>query len=1275
MDLLKMTDEENRLLPNPIYPQNLDPWNTEILRERRRINLRKIKSAKKQEARKLKKEKYRNKLRKIKHEKKQKRKRIPARVLPHVSISESRALGDNILQITYTNNENHNDNFYREVPDNLERRIQLARRGFNVVNVQFTITLQLYRSTNPEETIEWHRTNRSVEVNRHTNIKNLIRDQIEDLINTAQNANLEGSDWVISHILSLKVSIINNPRRVGGSYIETPKIIDLKKAVLNIQNKNDDECFKWCILAALFPVDSKKHPYRVTNYTKLNHNLNFSNINFPVRIKDIHKFEAQNEISINVFGYDLTSKDVQFHALHISKFNYEKVIDLLYIESEEANEDYKKPGHYALIKNFTKLTAASINANSASIVCRKCMVAHRSQEVFDKHSYYCKNLQPRCEMPKEGEILKFKNANRKQKHPIVIAADFEALLVPQEDGNSKHIPSSAAFVVDSNCVERFQLYRGENCLDQFVEGIKSVVDEFATKQQQFRVQVQMTPEDWKIHKSAQNCWICKEEFSNNEVLSAKGNLYKPKCKVIDHDHATGSYIGAAHSDCNFKRQAKKFIPIYFHNLSKYDSHMILQVINKFGTGDLNMIPKTEEEYISFSKRYTTPSGDTYELRFLDSFRLLPASLDTLSSNVLKEDKNKFRLLMKYTTEKEQEAIFWDEKVENTSEILVLDKNFDHKYKTTTSIEIKPRIKGIYPYEFTDSWEKFNHTKLLNKSDFYDNLNQKSISNQEYEQYVKVWNAIGGNLGNYSDLYLKTDVLALADVIHNFRDLGLKHYELDPVYYYTTPGYSMDAMLKMTKVNLELLSDFRMLQLIEHGMRGGISSVCGDRYVNIEGKNYITNQNIDKEDPLQEWLMYLDANNLYGYSMSEKLPTGNFKWVDDIQNLDSMIRADSYSEDQTGYILSVDLVVPKTERFENYPLAPESKDISINQLSDYSKKLLEERDNYTETEKLILDFTDKKRYTVHIKNLILYHKLGCEFKIHEAISFDQSNWLKKYIDLNTELRKKAKNEFEKDFFKLMNNSMFGKTMEAIRERVEIKLADTWAKAAYQIRKPTYDKLKIFNENLIAIHMRKSSIYFNKPVYVGFCVLELSKHLMYDTYYNKMQKIFKDVKLLYTDTDSFVIHVKDSNIYKIMQQNSDLFDFSDYPKEHILYSEKNKKVLGKFKDELNGNLMSERISLRSKMYAHKIYNSKKEDKRAKGIKKCNVKNDLSFKKYYDCLFKNENTNHEYKNFKTENHEIFTITTTKKGLSAFDSKRYYLDAVRSKPFKLEESNQFHQ
>ena len=244
-------------------------------------------------------------------------------------------------------------------------------------------------------------------------------------------------------------------------------------------------------------------------------------------------------------------------------------------------------------------------------------------------------------------------------------------------------------------------------------------------------------------------------------------------------------------------------------------------------------------------------------------------------------------------------------------------------------------------------------------------------------------------------------------------------------------------------------------------------------------------------------------------------------------------------------------------------------------------------------------------------------------------------------------------------------MFGKTMEAIRNRVDTKLCDNWMQAKYYIKKPTFDYLKIFNKDLVAIHMRKHKIVFNKPMYVGFCVFELSKHLMYDFYYNKLQHIFKDVKLTYTDTDSFLLHIKDSNIYKIMKENEDLFDFSDYPKDHILYSDKNKKVIGKFKDECNGNIMTERIHLRSKMYAHRVYLQEKEDKKAKGIKTCVVKKNLCFDDYYNCLFNNKNTTHSFQTFQSINHVIYTKTVNKVGLSSFDSKRYYLNAVESIPF----------
>jgi hypothetical protein len=317
--------------------------------------------------------------------------------------------------------------------------------------------------------------------------------------------------------------------------------------------------------------------------------------------------------------------------------------------------------------------------------------------------------------------------------------------------------------------------------------------------------------------------------------------------------------------------------------------------------------------------------------------------------------------------------------------------------------------------------------------------------------LKVWNSIPNvDIKKYMELYLKIDVLALADVFESFRDAILKSHKLDPIYYFSAPGLSYDAMLLSTKVELELLIDYDMVLMIERGMRGGVSGVVGDRHVDVEGKNFITNKDIKHDEIYQEWLLYVDANNLYGHSMSQMLPIKEFKWLNEkqITMLDYVIRKGTITgNEDIGYILDVDLVVPKTKQFENFPLAPESKTVKYDNLSEYSKSLNEKT---IETSKLILDFQDKKNYIIHIRNLLYYFSKGCNFKINRVIQFKQSAWLQSYINLNTQLRTQAQNDFEKDFFKLMNNSVFGKLMENIRDRVDIKLATTWEYARKYIK---------------------------------------------------------------------------------------------------------------------------------------------------------------------------------------------------------------------------------
>ena len=281
------------------------------------------------------------------------------------------------------------------------------------------------------------------------------------------------------------------------------------------------------------------------------------------------------------------------------------------------------------------------------------------------------------------------------------------------------------------------------------------------------------------------------------------------------------------------------------------------------------------------------------------------------------------------------------------------------------------------------------------------------------------------MGEYHNLYLKSDVLLLADVSESFRKTCLQYYKLDPCHYFTSPGLSWDAMLKMTNIKLELMTDIDMFQFIEKGMHGGVSYIANrygkanNKYMNIMYIMYI---------------MYLDTNNVYGWAMSQYLPAGNFKWMSDreIKQIDlGKYKADG----KQGLILEVDLEYPQElhDMHNDYPVCPEKVKVSNDMLSGYCKKIAEKyKISIGLVSKLIPILKDKKEYVLHYRNLQLCLDLGLKIKkVHRVLEFNQSPFLKQYINFNTEKQKNAKNSFEKDFFKLMNNSVLGKTMENLR----------------------------------------------------------------------------------------------------------------------------------------------------------------------------------------------------------------------------------------------------
>jgi len=365
------------------------------------------------------------------------------------------------------------------------------------------------------------------------------------------------------------------------------------------------------------------------------------------------------------------------------------------------------------------------------------------------------------------------------------------------------------------------------------------------------------------------------------------------------------------------------------------------------------------------------------------------------------------------------------------------------------------------------------------------------------------------------------------------------------------------------------------------------------------------------------------------------------------------------------ILEADLEYPKElhDLHNEYPLAPEKKIITDDMLSDFAKEIKEEHSiSSGKVPKLVTTLLDKEKYVTHYQNLKLDLSLGLRLKkIHRVVEFDQSAWLKEYIDFNTEKRKNAKNSFEKDFFKLMNNSVFGKTMENLRKRVNSELVTKEKRLNKLSAKPTYVSSKIFNENLVAVHTKKERLLLDKPSYVGMCILELSKTHMYDFHYNYIKKKYSDSQLLFTDTDSLFYHIKSvKDIYEEFWVDRELFDNSDYPKSSKYFSNDNKKVIGKFKDEAAGKVILDFAGLKSKMYSYTIVGE--EHKKAKGVKKNVVKNEIRHRDYLDVLNNNKTMHHQMNTIRSESHQINSYQINKVSLSPYDDKRYLLDKVKS-------------
>ena len=768
-----------------------------------------------------------------------------------------------------------------------------------------------------------------------TNEEETYDEMVEEILEEIDMArDAEGSGWRFEKVIKLVLHTTRWEPVNAGSYIELPQALKNRKAIINMKNQ-DDKCFMWCVLRALNPKDRDNE--RIDNNLKNKvDTLNMEGIQYPVSLRGIDRFEHLNpEISITVLGYN---EEEKVYPLKVSKYTgCEHDIVLLLIKDGEKS-------HYCLVKNISALLSSQINNNDHKrYFCLNCFNSFKSPDSLDKHKEYCYNNEcVKISMPPPNTFLRFKNFRYSEKTPFAIYADFETLIKPLDncdpDPNKsytkkyqKHEPISFCYYIkcfnDTLCKEIFnddtkrkQLNsyiktkpEDPDAIDVFIKWLEDDVKFLANIKPKKMI---FTKEDEKQFNMASDCWICGEELGND--------------RVRDHCHYTGCYRGAAHNTCNLKYRKPESVPVFFHNLTGYDSHLFIKKLGSSNEKEnIKCIPNNEEKYITFTKtiitgQYTNKKGEeknkTFDIVFKDSLKFMSSSLGVLVNNL---PKNGFKNISKYYTPEEVELI---------------------------------KQKGFYPYEYMDVIEKFNDLKPPPQNAFFSKLSGRGITEKNYKHVWNVWNTFKmKTFKDYHKLYNETDVLLLADVFENFRNLCLKIYGLDPVYYYTAPGLAWDACLKMTNINLELLSDPNMLLMFEKGIRGGIS-IISNRYGEANNK-YMGNR--FNKNKLNKYLMYLDANNLYGCAMSEKLPVHSFKWLTSGEMEKLFNNRVVQIWEKTPCILEVDLEYPENlhDLHNDYPFCPERVECKNG------------------VEKLIPNLRNKTKYIIHYKNLIQCLKAG------------------------------------------------------------------------------------------------------------------------------------------------------------------------------------------------------------------------------------------------------------------------------------------------------------
>ena len=563
-----------------------------------------------------------------------------------------------------------------------------------------------------------------------TDVKVILKDMIIENLGGLINYQKKGSGWYFKEVIRLEIHKVEYKPMRGSFFIPLPDFIKKKNAIINIKNE-DDKCFLWSVLRYLHPKEI--HGERLTDLKEYENDLNFKGIDFPVKVKDITKFENNNPDlpGINVFSVNDNDK---IYPLRHNQKDCQKSIDLFLFSEDEKQ-------HYSLIKNFSRLVRSQYTSHRSNkiFICKKCLSHFTQEDLFEKHLKYCsKNETVAVKMPTKNTILKFQNHHKKLPIPFTIYADFECFTIPVNScqpnpdksftqGYQKLEPSGYCFYLKAldglntnfEPIVYTKKTPDEDISKKFIKHVVKLTHKIYQDYYKKPKPLNLTTKEEKDFQSATKCHICEQKLFRDK----KTNKIR---KVRDHYHFTGEYRGAAHNECNLKCRKPLILPVIFHNLQGYDAHLFIKQLVKV-SGDLTTIPFTEEKYISFSKYITVDQyysknkgkllPKNFEIRFIDSFKFFQTSLANLVSNLEPSDF----------------------------------KNLNKVIKSNSSLLTR---KGVYPYDYVTSINKLKETKLPSKEAFYSKLYDEEITDEDYHHAIKVWNTFNcQTLQDYHDLYL------------------------------------------------------------------------------------------------------------------------------------------------------------------------------------------------------------------------------------------------------------------------------------------------------------------------------------------------------------------------------------------------------------------------------------------------------------------------------------------------------------------------------------------